>query len=197
MSRRLRYFPPDSLVEVTTRTLQSRFLLQPTRPFARTVVGILARAQEKAPIRIHAVGGLSSHLHILATVDDAEQLGEFMEYANGNMAREALRLVEGRQRACVRRRGPAGALTRPRPPPQFGHFLRVGKIGGGFSAAVFPSLSLREQKTPLFPTRLPRRGDDAHSPEPLPAAADPAVRQDRRRPPGDRGGLLRLSLHGL
>jgi REP element-mobilizing transposase RayT len=95
VSRRLRYFPPDSLVEVTTRTLQSRFLLRPTRQFARTVVGILARAQERAPIRIHAVGGLSGHMHILATIDDAEQLSDFMEYANGNIAREALRLVEG------------------------------------------------------------------------------------------------------
>jgi REP element-mobilizing transposase RayT len=94
VSRRIRYFPPDSLVEVTTRTLQSRFLLPPTRQFARTVVGILAKAQERAPIRIHAIGGLSGHMHILATVDDAEQLGDFMEYANGNIAREALRLVK-------------------------------------------------------------------------------------------------------
>ncbi len=96
MSRKLRYFPPDSLVEITTRTLQSRFLLQPTRHFARTVVGILARAQERASIRIHAISGLSSHLHILATVDDAEQLADFMEYANGNIAREALQLVKDR-----------------------------------------------------------------------------------------------------
>ncbi len=96
MTRRLRYFPPDSLVEVTTRTLQSRFLLPPTRQFARLVVGILARAQERAPIRIHAVGGLSTHLHLLATVNDAEQLTRFMEYANGNLAREALRLVADR-----------------------------------------------------------------------------------------------------
>ncbi len=96
MSRKLRYFPPDSLVEITTRTLQSRFLLQPTRHFASTVVGILAKAQERAPIRIHALGGLSSHLHLLATVDDAEQLADFMEYTNGNIAREALRLVKHR-----------------------------------------------------------------------------------------------------
>ncbi len=60
------------------------------------MVGILARAQERSPIRIHAFGGLSSHLHILATVDDAEQLADFMEYANGNIAREALRLVKDR-----------------------------------------------------------------------------------------------------
>ncbi|MEE8524523.1 MAG: transposase [Thermoanaerobaculia bacterium] len=95
MCRKLRYFPPGTLVEVTTRTLQSRFLLPPTRQFARTVVGILARAQERAPIRIHAVAGLSGHMHILATVDDAEQLADFMEYANGNIAREALRIVAG------------------------------------------------------------------------------------------------------
>ncbi len=60
------------------------------------MVGILAKAQEKSPIRIHALGGLSSHLHILATIDDAEQLADFMEYANGNIAREALRLVKNR-----------------------------------------------------------------------------------------------------
>ncbi len=60
------------------------------------MVGILARAQKRAPIRIHAVGGLSTHLHFLVSVDDAEQLADFMEYANGNIAREALRLVKHR-----------------------------------------------------------------------------------------------------
>ncbi len=103
MSRKLRYFPPDSLVEITTRTLQSRYLLPPTKHFARIVVGILARAQERAPIRIHAVGGLSSHMHILASIDDAQQLADFMEYANGNIAREAGRVVGWRGKFWGRR----------------------------------------------------------------------------------------------
>ncbi len=103
MSRKLRYFPPNSLVEVTTRTLQSRYLLPPNKHFARIVVGILARAQERAPIRIHAVGGLSSHMHILASIDDAEQLADFMEYANGNIAREAGRVVGWRGKFWGRR----------------------------------------------------------------------------------------------
>jgi len=101
--RKLRYFPPNSLVEVTTRTLQSRYLLPPTKHFARIAVGILARAQERAPIRIHAIGGLQTHIHLLATIDDAEQLTLFMEYANGNIAREAGRIVDWRQKFWGRR----------------------------------------------------------------------------------------------
>ena len=49
-----RYLPPGWSVEVTTRTICSFFLLPATRHFARVFTGILAKAQELHPLKIHA-----------------------------------------------------------------------------------------------------------------------------------------------
>ncbi len=50
MSRGPRYLPPGWSVEITTRTLRGLYLIPATRAFSRTFVGILARAQELAPL---------------------------------------------------------------------------------------------------------------------------------------------------
>jgi hypothetical protein len=47
MSRPLRFVPTQkTLVEVSTRTIQSRFLLRPSNALNEIVLGILGRAQE-------------------------------------------------------------------------------------------------------------------------------------------------------
>lgn len=93
MPRGPRHLPPGWSVEITTRTTCGFFLLPPTAHFARIFVGILARAQEKYPVRIHAVVAVSNHYHMILTPDDLEQLANFMEYVNGNLPGEAKRLV--------------------------------------------------------------------------------------------------------
>lgn len=55
MPRRLRFVPEGSLVEVTVRPVQGRFLLKPSPGWTETFVGILARAQELYPVRLHAI----------------------------------------------------------------------------------------------------------------------------------------------
>jgi hypothetical protein len=53
MSRRLRYVPEGgALVEVTCRTVHSRFLLRPSQALNEIVLGVLARAQRMYPIRV-------------------------------------------------------------------------------------------------------------------------------------------------
>ena len=89
MPRGLRYLPPGWSAEITTNTTCDFFLLPPTSQFARIFVGVLARAQERHPLRIHAAVAASSHYHLVVTPDDAEQLADFMEFVNGNLAREA------------------------------------------------------------------------------------------------------------
>ena len=91
MSRGLRWIPPGEPVEITTRTLESRRMLPMTPTFRRQAVGTLARAAKMYRVRIHAVVMLSNHYHCLATPDDGEQLARFMEFVNGNLARQALR----------------------------------------------------------------------------------------------------------
>lgn len=92
MARRLRQINPNALVEITTRTMMGMYLLPAVLHFAMIVVGILFKAREKFPVRIHAIAMVSNHYHMLISVDDAEQLASFMNYFNGNVAREANRL---------------------------------------------------------------------------------------------------------
>jgi hypothetical protein len=93
MARRVRFVPEGgSLVEVTVRTFQSRFLLRPGPSLNEIVGGVLGRAQANHPVRCHAAVFLSTHFHLLLSVDDADQLARFMEYVNTNIALEVNRL---------------------------------------------------------------------------------------------------------
>ena len=53
MSRRLRFIPDGgALVEVTTRTLHSRYLLRSSPELDEIIVGVLGRAQRICQVRI-------------------------------------------------------------------------------------------------------------------------------------------------
>jgi putative transposase len=103
MGRGLRFLPPDSLVEVTCRTLQGRFLLQPTHRVAELCRGVLARAVRLYPLEVHAFAFLGNHYHLLLSVPNAQRLSEFMNYLNSNLAREVGRAVRWRERFWGRR----------------------------------------------------------------------------------------------
>ena len=94
MPRKPRYILPDGshVVEVTTRTIQSMFLLKPSEEFNEIVLGVLGWALAKlAGVRILAFTFMSNHYVMLLWVRDAEALSLFMEYFNGNLAKEAIR----------------------------------------------------------------------------------------------------------
>lgn len=103
MSRRLRFLPPNSLVEVTSRTLQGRLLLQPTHRIAELCRGVLARAVRRYPVEIHAFVFLGNHYHLLLSASDSQRLAAFMNYLNSNLAREVGRAVGWRERFWGRR----------------------------------------------------------------------------------------------
>ena len=92
MGRRLRFIPKEGLVEVTARTVQGRFLLLPVPHWRETFVGVLGRAQELYPVRIHGYVCLSNHFHLLLTPADAHQLASFMGHVLTNLSKEAGRL---------------------------------------------------------------------------------------------------------
>jgi len=93
MGRRLRFIPSGgSLVEVTNRTIQGRFLLRPSAELNRLLIGVLGRAQRIYGVRLHACVVLSNHYHLLLTVENARQLAKFVGYFQGNLAKEAGRL---------------------------------------------------------------------------------------------------------
>ena len=93
MPRPLRFvYPGGSLVEVTVRTLQSQYLLRPSPALNEIAGGVLGRAQALHPVRCHAAVFLSTHFHLLLSVDDAKQMSDFMQFLDTNLATEINRL---------------------------------------------------------------------------------------------------------
>jgi REP element-mobilizing transposase RayT len=104
MSRKLRFVPGrGSLVEVTCRTIQGRFLLCPSPQLNDIVLGILGRAQRLYPVEIVGYSFLSSHYHLLLWVETPQQMSKFMCYLNGNLAREVGRLTRWTDKLWSRR----------------------------------------------------------------------------------------------
>jgi REP element-mobilizing transposase RayT len=104
MGRKLRYIPEGgSLVEVTCRTVHSRFLLRPSAELNEIVAGVLGRAQRLYEMAICSYSFLSNHYHLLLDVKDAGQLMRFMAYLNSNLARETGRLHGWRDKIWSRR----------------------------------------------------------------------------------------------
>ena len=60
MARPLRYFPAQSLVEVTVRTVHGRMLLRPSPRLNALFVGALARAQQRFAMPIVVSGGVKA-----------------------------------------------------------------------------------------------------------------------------------------
>jgi hypothetical protein len=88
MPRPLRYVPAGSVVEVTARTVGSRFLLRPGPTTNNLVLGVIGRAQHLYGVRIYALAVMSNHLHALLGVEHAAQLAAFMQHVLANIAKE-------------------------------------------------------------------------------------------------------------
>ena len=104
MARLLRFIPDNgSLVEVTTRTIQSRHLLTPTPQLNRIIVGALARAARRYEVGVVAFSFLANHYHLLLQVRDADRLASFMSLFNSKLAREVARLTGWKDKIWSRR----------------------------------------------------------------------------------------------
>jgi REP element-mobilizing transposase RayT len=104
MSRSLRYIPEGgSLVEVTTRTIQSRLLLTPNPLLNRIIPGVLARASRLYAVGVVAHCFLSNHYHLILWVPDAEKLASFMGFFNSKLAQEVIRLTGWKDKVWSRR----------------------------------------------------------------------------------------------
>src|SRR4051794_27323267 len=94
MARKLRCIPdPNSLVSITCRTVQGRFLFKPGPDFNNRFLGILGRAQRRHNITLTVFPLPSSHFHILAAPKSARQLANFMRDFKSKLAREVNRLT--------------------------------------------------------------------------------------------------------
>jgi REP element-mobilizing transposase RayT len=86
MPRSPRYFPdsgtPSTPIEVTTRTLQGRFLLRPCPEVTSIVIGVVARAQERFGMTVNWLVAASNHAHLKLEPTSQKQLSSFMGYVN-------------------------------------------------------------------------------------------------------------------
>src|SRR3954452_17156745 len=94
MPRKLRFVPhARTLISITCRAVQGRFLFRPGPQLNTLVLGVLGRAQRRYETTISAVSVLSSHFHLLLIVDDAKEPAAFMRYLKSKLAREVNRLT--------------------------------------------------------------------------------------------------------
>jgi putative transposase len=111
MGHPLRWFIPAIVYEITTKTMQDRFLLRPSAEAREIILGILGRAQQLyGRVRLHAFVFLSNHAHMLASADEGESLSAFVGYVNGRVAWEMGRLHGWRGHFWGRRNRPIPIL---------------------------------------------------------------------------------------
>jgi hypothetical protein len=101
--RPLRFIPENSLVEITTRTIQGRLLLTPCPDRNDLVLGVLGKAQQTYKMTIHAFVVASIHAHPLLSPTSAYQLARLMQFVNANIAKEVARLHDWPERVWSRR----------------------------------------------------------------------------------------------
>ena len=75
-------------MEITVRTLQSRYLLRPSDELNRIVVGVLAHALRSHRVKLHAAVFLSNHAHFLISPESVEEMANFMRLVNGALSIE-------------------------------------------------------------------------------------------------------------
>ncbi len=94
MGRRPRFIPENEdgvLVEITCRTIGARALLTPApnpRRFNEIFIGVLGRALEVSPLELCGAVVLGNHAHMLAVVQDQQQLSRFMHHVGCNLSKE-------------------------------------------------------------------------------------------------------------
>ncbi len=98
-----RIYTPNRVVEVTTRCLQSRFLLRPSKEVNNEIIAVLARAQRLYGVSVHAFWFGSNHCHLLLSAESQWHISRFMGFTNGNIARRVGRLQRWRERFSCRR----------------------------------------------------------------------------------------------
>ncbi|HEX4959288.1 MAG TPA: transposase [Thermoanaerobaculia bacterium] len=94
MARKLRFVPhARTLISITCRTVQGRFLFRPGPQLNDLVLGVLGRAQKRYETTISAFSALSNHVYLLLVVDSAREAADFMRYTKSKLAREVNRLT--------------------------------------------------------------------------------------------------------
>jgi REP element-mobilizing transposase RayT len=103
MAYPVRHFEPQTIYFVTSRTLQSRFLMAPSDKTNELIGGILARAVRQCEVELFAYVFTSNHFHAMVRAPSAIAMSQFMQRLQSNIAVKVGRLVDWRGRFFARR----------------------------------------------------------------------------------------------
>ena len=142
MAYPIRHFDPQTVYFLTSRTLQSRLLMAPSRKTNELIGGILARAVRQCGVELFAYVFTSNHFHLMARAPSALAMSKFMQRLQSNIAVKVGRLVEWRGRFFARRYSAEPIVDAPAQVERLVYILSHGvKEGLVSSVAQWPGLS--------------------------------------------------------
>jgi REP element-mobilizing transposase RayT len=103
MAYPVRHFDPQTIFFVTSRTIQSRFLMAPSRKTNELIGGILARAVRQCQVELFAYVFTSNHFHAMVRAPSPIAMSQFMQRLQSNIAIKVGRFVGWRGRFFARR----------------------------------------------------------------------------------------------
>jgi REP element-mobilizing transposase RayT len=103
MAYPVRHFDPQTIFFITSRTIQSRFLMAPSEKTNELIGGILARAVRQCQVELFAYVFTSNHFHAMVRAPSAIAMSKFMQRLQSNIAVKVGRSVGWRGRFFARR----------------------------------------------------------------------------------------------
>jgi len=97
---------PDShtVFEITSRTIQRRYLMRPSNEVNEIILGVIGRAQERYPgVALYLMVFMSNHFELLGSAPDFGVLSAFIGYLKSNIARELGELHHWKEKFWGRR----------------------------------------------------------------------------------------------
>ena len=79
----------NTIFEITSRTIQGRFLLKPSKEVNEIILGIIGKAQSLYPeVSLYCFVVLSNHFEIIGSAPQFDLISAFIGYLKSNIARE-------------------------------------------------------------------------------------------------------------
>jgi REP element-mobilizing transposase RayT len=103
MAYPIRLFDPQTIFFITSRTIQSRFLMAPSDKTNELIGGIVARAVRQCHVELFAYVFTSNHFHMMVRAPSAIAMSTFMQRLQSNIAVKVGRFVGWRGRFFARR----------------------------------------------------------------------------------------------
>jgi len=92
-----------AIIEITTKTIHGRFLLKPSNELNQLIKGTIAKAVDKYDVKLFMFVVLSNHMHMIIQPKDTTSMARFMSFIKANIAKDAGRLHNFRQKLWGRR----------------------------------------------------------------------------------------------